>query len=290
MKELDIKKTTLDIGLKKPVSFLHITDTHIVRDSKKKNDRAAVFGTTDEQIEHYFLKALEYAKENNLPIVHTGDLVDYITDENLAFLDEFFNGADYIFAPGSHDFVHLIPGSKEHYDWREAGNSEDDAYKVGQIKLIAPHIKNNMYFASKIVGEVNFVAIDNSYLHITEGQLDALKAEVAKGYRVVVAMHVPIHSKALQELDISPRENLCSTPEEQKEFAIKNNKPNLAEDIRFYDDATWRTIEYIKNEPSIKLVLTGHRHFNFLEECSKGKFQIISRANCLGSVHEITLV
>lgn len=63
MKDLNVIKTTLSIGLEKPVSFLHLTDTHIVRDTEKENGRAAVFGTTDEQIEDYFLKALDYAKK-----------------------------------------------------------------------------------------------------------------------------------------------------------------------------------------------------------------------------------
>lgn len=290
MKDLNVIKTTLSIGLEKPVSFLHLTDTHIVRDTEKENGRAAVFGTTDEQIEDYFLKALDYAKKNNLPIVHTGDLVDYITPANLAFLDEYLLDVDYILAPGSHDYVHLIPGAKEYRDWIAAGGAENDEYKAKQIKVIATHIKNNMTFASKLIGGVNVVAIDDSYLNITDAQLDSLKNEVAKGYPIVVAMHVPIHTKALQELKFIPRESLCSSPEEQKEHAIKNNRPDLAENIRIYNDATWRAIEYIKTEPLIKVVLAGHRHFDHLDEFADGKFQIISCANCLGSAREITLV
>lgn len=290
MKDLNVIKTTVNIGLENPVSFLHLTDTHIVRDDEKENGRAAVFGTTDEQIEDYFFKALDYAKKNNLPIVHTGDLVDYITPANLSFLDEFLSNVDYILAPGSHDYVHLIPGAKEYRDWIDAGGAENAEYKAKQIKVIAPHIKNDMTFASRLIGGVNIVAIDNSYLNISDAQLDALKKEVTKGYPIVVAMHIPIHTKALQELKIVPRENLCSSPEEQKEHAIRNNRPELAENIRIYDDSTWRAIEYIKSEPLIKVVLAGHRHFDHFDEYADDKFQIISRANCLGSAREITLV
>lgn len=290
MENLFIEKTTLDIGLGKEVKLLHLTDTHIVRDDEKENGRAAVFDTTDEQIEEYFLKALDYAKSNGLPIVHTGDLLDYITPANLAFLDEHFADADYILAPGSHDFSHIIPGSEDYREWRKAGFSENSTYKAEQIGSVAPHIKNSMYFASKLIGGVNVVAIDNSYLRITDGQLEALKAEAAKGYPVVVAMHIPMHTAALQELKIMPRENLCCTPEEQKEHAAKNNRPDLAQNIRLYDDATWRAIEYIKTEPLIKLVLAGHRHMNHLDEYANGKFQIITHANCQGRAREITLV
>lgn len=35
MNDLNIIKTTLNIGLQKTVDFLHLTDTHIVRDDEK---------------------------------------------------------------------------------------------------------------------------------------------------------------------------------------------------------------------------------------------------------------
>ena len=290
MKELCIEKTTLDIGLGKELKFLHLTDTHIVRDTEKENGRAAVFETTDEEIEYLFFKAVEYAKENNLFIVHTGDLVDYITNANLKFLDENLKDVDYILAPGSHDFCHLIPGHKEYFDWKAAGFSENDEYKSEQIKNIAPHIKNNMYFASKTVDGVNFVALDNSYLNITEGQLDSLKAEVAKGLPIVVGMHIPMHTKALQEVGLMPRENLCSTEKEQKEHAEKVGRPDLGENIRTYSQSTWDAIEYMKTEPLIKVVLAGHRHRNFEEALGKGKYQIVTHANCHAFAREIILV
>ena len=289
MKALNILKTTLNIGLEKPIRFLHLTDTHIVRDTEKENGRATVFGTTDEQIEHYFSEALKYAKENNLSIVHTGDLIDYITKANLKFLDENLKAVDYILAPGSHDFCHLIPGHKEYFDWRAEGFSENDEYKSQQIKKIAPHIKNNMYFSSEIIGDVNVVAIDNSYLEITDGQLDSLKAEVAKGLPVVVAMHIPMHTKAMQDLGLLAHENLCSTAEEQKGNAIKNNRLDLAENIRLFSESTWRAIEYMKTEPLIKVILAGHRHRNVEENLSDGKYQIVTHANCQGFAREITL-
>ena len=35
--------------------------------------------------ESYFLKALEYAKTNNLPIIHTGDIIDFFSEGNFNF-------------------------------------------------------------------------------------------------------------------------------------------------------------------------------------------------------------
>lgn len=290
MEKLNILKTTFSVGLKQPVKFLHVTDTHIVRDNDKVSNRAAVFDTTDEQIDAYWFEAAEYAKENGLPIVHTGDFMDYVTDGALDFVDKHLSDLNYILATGSHDYGHLIPGSQDYRDWRAAGGAENDAYKKEQMKLVAPHVKNNLYFSSMLIGGVNVVALDNSYLHITDGQLDALIAEVAKGYPVVVAMHIPIHTKGLQDLGLMPRENLCSTADEQRAHAMANNRPDLAENIRVYDDATWRAIEYIKKEPMIKLILTGHRHRNFEEFLRDDQMQIVTHATCHGFVREITII
>ncbi len=290
MNELAILKTTLQIGLNAPVTFLHVTDTHITRDEEKQNGRAEVFDTTDEQIEAYWHKAADYAKKHNLTIVHTGDFLDYGTKYALSFADRYLNDLDYIFAPGSHEFGHCIPGSQEYRDWRASGGAENDAYKAERIKVIAPHFKNNLHFASRMIGGVNLVTLDNSYLHITDGQLEALKAEVAKGYPVVVGMHIPMHTKGIQGLSLMPRESICSTPEEQREHAVANNRPDLAENIRIYDDATWRAIEYLKTEPMIKVVLAGHRHINFEEQLGDHKYQILTHASCQGFAREITLV
>ncbi len=291
MKELTILKNTYNIGLQKPVKFLHMTDTHITRDSEKENGRAAVFGTTEEQIDSYCFQAIEYAKENNIPIIHTGDLLDYITKENFEFMDKYFSDVDYLFAPGSHEYIHLVPGSKEHMDWRAAGFSENDAFKVEQIKLVAPHFKNNLYFDSKQVGEVNFVVWDVCYSRITEGQFECLKAEVAKGHPIVLGMHIPIHADDINNLEgTSPRERLCSSPELQLAYAKEHNIPNPEEYVRYFDDTTWSAIEYIKNEPLIKLVLCGHQHRNFEGQICEGTLQVMTHATCHGFVREITLI
>lgn len=291
MAELKILKSEYNIGLKKPISFLHITDTHIMRDSQKDNGRAAMFKTTDEQIEDYFLQALAYAKENNLPIIHTGDLIDYITNENLEFLDEHFSKMDYLFAPGSHEYVHLVPGSEEYKAWREAGFCEDDEYRAKQIKVVAPHFKNNLYFDSKMIGEVNFVILDNSYANITVGQLEALKAEVAKGHPVVLGMHNPIDNEDMYKLEwTNPNERLCAPKEKQLEYAIKRNLANPESRVRYFDDATYKAVEYIKNEPLIKLVLCGHLHGSFESRLSDGTVQVMTHSTIAGVVREITLI
>ena len=71
---------------------------------------------------------------------------------------------------------------------------------------------------------------------------------------------------------------------------MKNNKPELAKDIRIFSESTWEAVEYIKNEPLIKLVLAGHRHRDIVDTINENKYQMLTHANCQGFVREITLV
>ena len=108
--ELKILKTEIKIGINKPVKLLHITDTHIARDNPREEDRQAIFDVDYKGCaEEYFFKALDYAKKNNITVVHTGDLIDFFSRGNFEFLDKYFNAESYVYAAGNHDFCHVFP-------------------------------------------------------------------------------------------------------------------------------------------------------------------------------------
>ena len=74
-KPITVLKTTLNIGIQEPVKLLHITDTHIALDDEGNDSgRYKCFDRDYENcsIDYYF-QAVEYAKQNNLTILHTGD-------------------------------------------------------------------------------------------------------------------------------------------------------------------------------------------------------------------------
>ena len=137
--------------------------------------------------EDYFLQALKYGKDNNMVIIHTGDLIDFFSDGNFEFSKKYFTeDIDYIYAAGNHDFVDFGDIKK--------GQQENKEYKDKQINVITPYIKNNLYFYSRVINGVNIVTIDDSYYQISNGQLDMLKAEVAKGYPIIICMNVPVYA------------------------------------------------------------------------------------------------
>ncbi len=275
--ELKVLKTTINIGLKEPVKLLHITDTHITRDNPLDEDRTAEFDVDYPGCaEEYYFKALEYAKENNMIVLHTGDIIDFFSKGNFEFIDKYLDGEDYIYAAGNHDFCHYLGRAKEDY-----------AYKWEKINEIAPHIKSNLYFDSRIVGGVNIVTMDDSYYFISDGQIEMLKAEVAKGYPIVLAMHIPIYAANLAEA-INDRwgiyANVVNSPDEvisvYSEALRRQQTP---------DEATKRAVEYIKNEPAIKALITGHLHLNFEEKITDTLWQYTTHGSFAGYVREITI-
>ena len=52
-------------------------------------------------------QALAYVKEKQIPMLHTGDLIDSLADETFAYIDKKLQDVDYIYAAGNHDYLPL---------------------------------------------------------------------------------------------------------------------------------------------------------------------------------------
>jgi len=272
-KELEIIKTTIEIGLEKPIKILQITDSHITRDLPEGADIDSVF----EHSEEYLLEALQYAKSNNLTVLHTGDVFDHLSNGNFEFFKSAFKGIDYIYAAGNHDFCHFVGRAEE---TRE--------YKFKQLKIVAPHIDNNLFFYSRIINEVNFVTLDNSYYLINEGQLNLLKAEVAKGYPIILAVHVSFYGEKLAKTILeggAESAYVLGAPQEMLQKYPAHRKIQQTP-----DSVTTEALEYIKNEPLIKAVIAGHNHINFEEKISDTLTQYTTHGSFAGYIREITII
>lgn len=274
---LKVIQNTIEIGLSKPVKFLHMTDTHLTRDDPT-GWRDGAFDLYPGGCEELFAQAVDYAVKNKLTILHTGDLIDFFSKGNFDYIDNEWNKLDYIYAVGNHDFCHFLGEATEDYE-----------YKWEMMKVIAPHFKHNLYFYSRMLGEVNIVTLDNSYYLMTEGQLEALKAEVAKGYPIILAMHVPIFTESIFEyyksLPNATATHVVAAPQELLD--------TFPEDRRLQqtpDKATLDFIEYIKNEPLIKALITGHKHMNFFDMLSPTLPQYVTTGTHYGEVREFTVV
>ncbi len=97
------------------------------------------------------------------PLIHTGDLIDFVSWANLDFARQFCSRDDCIMAAGNHEF--------------EAGHVgeafEDEMYRNQVSERVQAAFANDIRFSSRLIGGVNFVAIDNGYYRIERWQRNA---------------------------------------------------------------------------------------------------------------------
>lgn len=272
--ELNIVKSELKIGAKLPFKLLHVTDSHIALDDPGQDfGRFKLFP----KAQRFFEETAEYAKENNIPILHTGDFIDFTSNANLKYIDEHLAPLDYMYAAGNHDFCHRVGFA-----------TEDDEYKRRQMKLTAPHIRSNLHFDSRVISEVNIVTLDNSYYLMTDGQIDLLRAEAAKGLPMILAMHNPIFTKEYADMILGEGNECAYLMGAPDEYTSKYPEHRRLQQTP--DAATLRAIDYILGEPLIKAVVVGHLHRNYEGTLPNGVPQITTAGGYSGCAREISVI
>ncbi len=256
MSDITLIETNINIGVENPFSFLHISDTHLVyadeRDGERKinlaKERAGGFIPEPEKV---LSDAEKIACDNSLPIVHTGDIMDFVSQANLDRVRKFINENDVLFIAGNHDFSLYVGEAKE-----------DAAYRNKSLAYVQGAFKEDIRFNSRVLNGINFVGVDNGYYLFEEEQLKSLKKEVEKGYPIILYMHVPIFNRELYDFTLPIFSNtaayLVGTPDE----LISLYEPSRAEQQK-PDKATMEFIKYVKEQPLIKCILTGHIHSDF---------------------------
>lgn len=275
-KDLTISELTLKLGVPKPFKFLHVSDIHLARfDPERPCTR---FEKIRDLIDARFVQYCEYCRENSIPMVDTGDIIDFISTANLEFMKETLEGVNHIYATGNHDFCHWVGDA-----------TENQQYKWRNIKKVAKYFDCNMHFDSRVINGVNFVTIDDGYYMFTEGQFEMLKAEVARELPIILCLHVPLYTPGLGQLalDKGTPTYLVATPLEIIETYAEPNRRFQQE----ADDVTLRMVDYIKNEPLIKAVFAGHTHTpdHFDEALTDSKMQYVAAGGYNGLARLVTV-
>lgn len=280
-------RTTLSVGLSSPLRVLHLSDTHFcyaddldeVRVQGLAARRLGEFeGENTGCIERYWAEAMAYARENCLPVLHTGDLIDFLSHGNVIRAQKALEDTDCFFAVGNHEFCRYVGDAKE-----------DLPYKMESLPMVQPAFPDPLLFSSRIIGGVNFVAVDNGYYLFTDWQLKRLEYEVQKGLPVILMMHNPIHTDALYDVMMNKRCSPCAyltgTPGEMMacypEDRYRQQLP---------DESTLRFIDYIAHEPAIRAILAGHLHFDWEGETAWGIPQIVTGGGYCNCAREILIV
>jgi 3',5'-cyclic AMP phosphodiesterase CpdA len=273
-------RSTVNIGLEKPVRLLHVTDTHLAladeRDDERKHELSKRLG--DPNKEKYLTEHIAYAGQNCDLLVHTGDLMDFVSHANVDRAREILRNEHIFFIAGNHDYSQYVGEA-----W------EDDAYRMNSYMQMGYGLGVPMFFNARTVGGVNIVGIDNSYYRFADWQLWRLRREAEKGLPIVLAFHDPLFEQSLYDRHVEWFPNECTylvgCDEEHllpyNEFRAVQQRP---------DEATLRFIDYVRKEPLIKAILTGHLHFSFESNITPTLPQFVTGGAYEGVAREVTLV
>ncbi len=246
--------TKLHIGLEKPITILQISDTHLTlcdeRDNARKAALAAHRATIFPEAEGYLNEAEVLVKQEGYLLVHTGDLIDFVSAANLDRAARFANACDVMMVAGNHEFSQYVGEA-----------AEDAAYRAMSLDRVQAVYHNDIRFSSRVVGGVNLIGIDNGYYLFDKEQFDAFKCEVAKGLPILLFLHVPLYSEALYDHCLAIGKTsayLTAVPDEKmRDYPPERRIQQTA------DKVTREMVSYIKAEPLIHAVFAGHLHHDF---------------------------
>ena len=276
--EPEIIKTEIKIGASAPFKILHMSDTHLTFANENDDERKHALAAKRNDAFKYHEKTLDlaekYSKEHNIPIFHTGDLIDFVSEENLKKAKKFASENDLFIAAGNHEFSKYVGEA-----------FEDDAYRNQSLDLVQSAFNNNIRFDKREINGVNFVAIDNSYYLIDRNQLNVLKEVAKEGKPMVLLMHTPLFTKQLYDKSTKDHTGpayLMCVPKE-----LMGHYPESRVIQQTADAVTNEAFEYIKSEKLIKCLLAGHLHFCYNDNVTDDLSQYITGMNI---VREVTFI
>ncbi len=254
---------TLEVGADEPFYFIHLGDNHLSYIDDRDSGDARLMDTAANRADYcpYARRVLDdasrKAKELDAFFVHTGDLIDFVSERNLELARDFTSNNDVFACAGNHEY-HV-------YIW-------DDGENVPRREQVAEKVQsaftNDIRFSVRIEHGVKFIAVDNSFHTIEQWQLDRFKEELRDGLPVILALHVPVYAPdifafQMNKLDYPHPAWLMAVPETLMEEY--NYEPEWIEEQKA-NDATKEFYDLIVGTPSIKAILVGHDHAHFVSQ------------------------
>ena len=276
---LSLSYQHVHIGLEKPFSILHISDTHLCEaypdelpyDTRWARFRNSVFGGKQEEA---LRDSLAWAKDNVDAVLHTGDLIDFQTRANFDLVKRYFGRAPDMFGcMGNHEF-------QRHKEGEPIRNtSEYNALSADELRRVYPF---DLSLQSTVLGGVNFVAIEQVYGFVTAGQVERFHAEAKKGLPIVLCMHAPLVTDTIWQAG-------CKFwPGCGKKYREETVKAAYGDYKRQMEDKTTSDfMAYLKKEPLLKAVLAGHLHIAVQDRFSPTAMEYVVGPNFLFHGQEV---
>lgn len=277
--ELKITQIHVSAGASQPFRALHVSDTHLCFADERENERKRTLAADRIRYfrkgEAFFDAAMAHARKNEELFLHTGDLIDFVSEKNLETVAAKFQDAYCFVSAGNHEFSQYVGEAKE-----------DAAYKAQSFDRVQRAFPNDLTFCSRVFNGINFIAIDDVYYNFTHEQLVRFQAEVEKGLPIVMLCHCPLYTPELFETAMSRPNAKCAylvgVPEESRKFyepARRNQQQPDAQTTEF--------IERLRKQPLLKAIFCGHLHYAWNGPFSKYAMQYVVGGNYLGEAYEI---
>ncbi|MBP3405110.1 MAG: metallophosphoesterase [Kiritimatiellae bacterium] len=278
---LKITHLEIDIGIKHAFKAFHFSDTHLnyfdavdfaAVDQKKKDHYHKRWGRFPQALQSFYA-SVDYAMKRRMPMLHTGDLIDFTSDGNDRVLRHNVAGLDFHYAIGNHEYQDRGP---EHYT--------DD--QPGVRNRLRQYLPNDLTVASRVLGGANFVSFDNAFHNLREETIAGVKKEFEKGIPVVLMCHIPpTYTKLFRE---NSRKNRMKTylamggkPVSIDEFELPGNPADK------HDEKTKAFYDWLRGRKDLKAILCGHTHWAQSDYFSDTAKMYVAGGNFEGQANEI---
>lgn len=275
---MQIIKNRLHVGIDTPFTILHLTDTHFThtddhdseaRHALAEDRRKCLFPNADEDAA--FIR--QTVAKTGYPLIHTGDLIDFITPENLRVAREFAKDTGMRMTAGNHE-LHTCPNNV----FCEVDFTNDLSRREQTLDEVQQWFFNDIRFWCEEIGGVCLVGLDNSDYQIKPHHLEMLKSIALTGKPILLFMHIPLYS---EELHARAKNATVAIPDEIvdtfKPFQIFEQKAN---------EDTKQAAAFIRSCPQIKAIFAGHLHWDFESQVDTDVKQLVTGIN---TMREITV-
>ena len=254
---MKFSEITIDAGIETPFQFLHMSDTHLALCDKRDDEKKQELSKKRLSGFPHALRMLDDAKEKadalDTFIVHTGDLIDFVSEKNLDTARAFTSKNDVFACAGNHEY--------SLYVW-------DDIDEITRRESLKDKVQsaftNDIRFSVRLEHGVELIAIDNGYHRIEQWQLDRLKEEVAKGYPIILCLHAPLYAPDIYDYTAEVFGKpmwMMSVPDALMDKSDEGDYLAQKEDA-----VTHEAYELITHCDAIKAILAGHMHYDYVSQ------------------------
>ena len=288
---IKIKTIEIDAGAEKEFSVLHISDSHLALADERNDERKVKLSTKRTKIFGNSYAVIEaqrnFAKENDLTIVHTGDLIDFVSEANIECAAKLFSEGKWIVCAGNHEYSLYVGEARE-----------DAAYRAQSYDKLQRVYPNDLTFYSRVVNGINFVTLDNGYYKFSKEQFARMKAEVKRGLPIVMVCHNPLYTPELCDYSLKKSKGkaayLVGVPRKITDTYAHKPQPK-GEEWRNRtvqqrtDKTTMRFVKWLKKQEELKAILCGHCHYNYKTQFSPTAVQYITGAGYKGNAQIVKI-